>query len=194
VYISWYDALDYVVWFDYKYKKFLPKTSVVALPSEAEWEKAARGRDGRAYPWGDSFDKLHPSDIKLDIRGKDLCNVVESGVGSTTPVDFYTPVGDSPYGVADLAGNVWEWTRSLWTNNTNIHEISEPSYKYPYNPDDGREDESIKGVRVLRGGSFFNSRWQARCASRGWDLAEERYRYAGFRLAIVPIKNEKHAR
>lgn len=191
VYVSWYDALDYLGWFNKIFKKELPAGYSVSLPSEAEWEKAARGRDGRLYPWGDRFNILHPLDSKFDQLGKDMCNIDESVKGDTTPVNFYTPFGDSPYGVSDMAGNVWEWTRSMWSNNNNIREVSEPDYKYPYNPDDGREDESIKGIRVLRGGSHLNSRWHARCASRGWDIAEARYRYAGFRLAIVPLNRKK---
>ena len=67
--------------------------------------------------------------------------LAESGIGTTTPVGQYSPQGDSPYGCADMAGNVWEWTSSLKRN-------------YPYRADDGREDQSSSDARVLRGGSF----------------------------------------
>jgi formylglycine-generating enzyme required for sulfatase activity len=85
VQVSWHDAVAYLKW------------AGVRLPSEQEWEKAARGIDGREYPWGDEFDSRK-------------CNTDESGIGGTTPVGRYSPDGDSPYGCVDMAGNVWEWT------------------------------------------------------------------------------------
>ncbi|MGB9871172.1 MAG: SUMF1/EgtB/PvdO family nonheme iron enzyme [Anaerolineae bacterium] len=84
VLVSWEDAQAYCAW------------AGVRLPTEEEWERAARGEDGRAYPWGASFDPTR-------------ANVRESGIGSTTPVGIY-PEGASPYGLLDCAGNVWEWT------------------------------------------------------------------------------------
>ena len=94
-YVTWHDAMAYCKWLSEKTRK------TYRLPTEAEWEKAARGPGGLIYPWGNLFDK-------------NRCNTFESGIGNTTPVGNYSPAGDSPYGVADMAGNVWEWTQSLW--------------------------------------------------------------------------------
>jgi len=122
------------------------------LLTEAEWEKAAGWREGHEakklkYPWGDEFDA-------------NKCNTVESGFKMTTPVGQYSPQGDSPYGCADMGGNVWEWTSSLYQD-------------YPYQPDDGREDTSSSERRAVRGGSFNSGRNDARASyrSRGPGIA-----------------------
>jgi formylglycine-generating enzyme required for sulfatase activity len=142
--ITWYDAIAYCTWLSEVTGKDY------TLPSEAEWEKAARGTIGWIYPWGDQWD---PS----------RCNTSHGGFGhKTTPVGYYSPLGDSPYGCADMAGNVWVWTRSLWGTYWEI-----PDYGYPYNPADGREDLNAGDAvcRVLRGGYLIKTR-NARCAKR----------------------------
>ncbi len=103
--VSWNDAVAYAAWLANA------TGQPWRLPSEAEWEKAARGSDGRIYPWGDSFDKAR-------------ANTSEGGKGTTTPIGSY-PNGASPYGAQEMAGNVWEWTSSLFKS-------------YPYSQSDGQ--------------------------------------------------------
>lgn len=126
--VTWQQANDYAAWVGGR------------LPTEAEWEKACRGTEGGIYPWGDA------------VPTADLANFFPN-TGGTMPVGSYSPQGDSPYGAADMAGNVWEWTSSR----------PEP---YPYAPGDGREDPGGEGKRVLRGGAWYLSDDFVRCASR----------------------------
>lgn len=144
VYVSWRDAMNYCKWLNETLQGRLPQGLALRLPTEAEWEKAARGAESREWPWGDEFDK-------------NKCNSDEGGKGGTTPVGLYSPHGDSPYGCADMVGNVWEWCHSLYQ-------------PYPCKVDNSREVESATGRRVLRGGSFYSNRRYARCAFRYDDL------------------------
>jgi len=157
--VSWDDALAFCGW--------LSEASgrSIALPSEAQWEKAARGADGRIYPWGDQ-----PPDSRR-------CNF-DMNVGDTTPVGRYSPQGDSPYGCADMAGNVWEWCADWY---------AEDEYKGRA----GREVRNPTGpargtFRVLRGGSFNDFHRGARAACRYRYLPGFRYGYLGFRVAARP--------
>ncbi|MFZ5821402.1 MAG: SUMF1/EgtB/PvdO family nonheme iron enzyme [Chloroflexota bacterium] len=159
--VSWKDALAYCRWLDDLMRAELPPGLALRLPSEAEWEKAARGSDGRIYPWGNQFDP-------------NKCNTSEGGKRGATPVGAYSPQGDSPCGCADMSGNVWEWTRSLWK-------------AYPYKAEDGREVEKESGSRVLRGGSFNSLDWSVRCAVRDFDVPYYRLDFLGFRLCVSPI-------
>ncbi len=159
--VTWHDAQNYVMWLNEKFSTQLPKGTIFRLPSEAEWEKAARGTDGRIYPWGSIFDEKK-------------CNSIEGGKNDTTIVGLYSPQGDSPYGCADMAGNVWEWTRSLWKG-------------YPYVADDGREDESSSDLRVLRGGGFDCRAKLVHCAGRLWYAPLHRSNNIGFRVVCSPL-------
>jgi formylglycine-generating enzyme required for sulfatase activity len=141
--VFWHDAQAFCKW------------AGVRLPSEAEWEKAARGTDGLIWPWGN------------ESPNNKLCNF-NSNVGDTTPVGKY-PDGASPYGCLDMAGNVWEWTSTVYK-------------KYPYDARDGREDPDADGNRVLRGGSFGGGRRLVRCACRGWLGPDFRVLDLGFRV------------
>jgi formylglycine-generating enzyme required for sulfatase activity len=168
--ISWFDAVAYCRWLTENTGKFY------RLPSEAEWEKAAKGKGFKIFPWG-------------NIWKIDCCNTKESGISDTTPVGQYE-LGRSNYDVYDLCGNVSEWTMSLWNNpETNVN------YKYPYNADDGREvldgDWDIPQLlkeeftfRVLRGASFMFPQSFARCSFRR-KFAQKNYGVdVGFRVAI----------
>jgi len=169
VHVSWHDALAYCRWLMEKWlvasEKWRVSSFVFRLPTEAEWEKGARGLDGRLYPWGDGWDAT-------------CCNAKESGADDTTPVGAY-PGGASPYGLLDMAGNVWEWTASQWGKD-----MKEAEFGYPYNRSDGREALEVgNGVlRVLRGGAFYYNAAYARAACRLRSYPDYRVRTRGFRV------------
>lgn len=178
--VSWYDALAYCEWLTNKLRtcenapkplsSVLREGWIVTLPSEAEWEKAARGVDGRTYPWGDEFDPAR-------------ANTYETGIGSITAVGSF-PSGASPYGILDMIGNVWEWTRSSWGRA-----FQTPDYSYPYRSNDGREDlqASREIYRILRGGSFYENRRFARTTFRMSSDPGLWKAIIGFRVVVSPI-------
>jgi formylglycine-generating enzyme required for sulfatase activity/energy-coupling factor transporter ATP-binding protein EcfA2 len=164
--ITWHDACAYCRWLGQATGK------TISLPSEAEWEKAARGvQDKRAYPWGDAFDMLK-------------CNSHELGLEDTTPVGVF-PSGASPYGCLDMAGNVWEWTRSLWGEDSR-----QARFTYPYAPDDGREDMDAPDdiLRVLRGGAFDDVHRDVRCARRYRFDPDDWFSGFGIRVVVRPCR------
>jgi formylglycine-generating enzyme required for sulfatase activity len=160
--ISWDDACEFCRWLNTTPAlKSLPSGFQFCLPTEAEWEKAARGADGRIYPWGDAAPDATYCNIGMNVE-------------DTTPVERYSPKGDSPFGLQDMAGNVWEWCQS--------------KYKpYPYKPDDGREviDQS-NDARVVRGGSWGDDSGLARAACRYGSFPDDRYDGFGFRICVRP--------
>jgi formylglycine-generating enzyme required for sulfatase activity len=156
--VSWYDAGAYCRWLSDKTGR------VYRLPAEAEWEKAARGTDGQIYPWGDEWDASR-------------CNCSST---QTTPVTAY-PSSQSPHGCYDMAGNVWEWTTTLWGSDW-----KSPDFSYPYQSDDGREDLKADETvhRLFRGGSFEDDVAKLRSAARRWYAPDHADKARGFRVAL----------
>jgi formylglycine-generating enzyme required for sulfatase activity len=179
--LTWYESLAFCAWLTEQLQATgeLDSRQVVTLPSEAEWEKAARGPlslsskenepegEVRLYPWGNEPDP-------------NRANYEASGIGTTSAVGCF-PGGASPYGCQEMSGNVWEWTRSLWGKDP-----MNPEFTYPYDPADGREDQNAGTdvLRVLRGGAFNVSQNFARCAYR---FRSNPSFGLGFRVVVSPI-------
>jgi formylglycine-generating enzyme required for sulfatase activity len=177
--VSWHEARKYCAWLTERLRvwKGTPEPLAtllrhegwrVTLPSEAEWEKAARGTEGRIYPWGNDLDP-------------NRANYRDTVINDTTAVGCF-PEGVTPYRCLDMAGNVWEWTRSLWGE-----------YPYPTEAKERaqREDLSTRGNRVLRGGAFSYDAYGVRCAFRSYSGPGNRDRYVGFRVVVSPFFSER---
>jgi toxoflavin biosynthesis protein ToxD len=154
---SWRDASAYAEWLSCETGRSF------CLPTEAQWERAARGDTVCCWPWGDVF-------------AQRCANTSEADIGRTTPVTAH-PDGASPFGVLDMAGNVWEWTRDLWKPYPYT-----PTLENPPLPVGSHEDSR----RVLRGGSWMGDSGFARCASRvRWQPISIFSGQVGFRLACA---------
>lgn len=151
--VSWYEVTAYATWL----AQVTGETT--RLPTEIEWEKGARGTDGRKYPWGN------------DDPNISHCNFASNG-GGPTPVGHY-PAGASPYGALDMAGNVWEWTTTKWMS----------SYENYLNMVSNDKEGEVS--RVLRGGCWDDDSSDMRSTNRSWNLPSDRDIFVGFRLAFT---------
>jgi formylglycine-generating enzyme required for sulfatase activity len=188
--VTWYEALAFTCWLTERWQAAgrLPKEWQIRLPTEAEWEKAAKGglqvitqtivvsmdasvvRNGtslqanpnphRRYPWGEVIEPGH-------------ANYSQSSVGSTSAVGAF-PEGHSPYGCEELSGNVWEWGQSEWKD-------------YPYDARDGREQLDGTSSRVLRGGAYYNDDNWLRGAFRDGRYPDFGLDLRGFRVCASPF-------
>ena len=152
--VSWTDATEYCEWLSGKTGRNMK------LPTEAQWEKAAAGTDQRMYPWGNNEPNAS------------LCNY-NNNVGRTQPVGSY-PAGISPYGVHDMAGNVWEWC-SDWYSDT----------YYSVSPTNNPEGPSTGINRVTRGGSWSRREHNIRTSNRNENSVSFIKNNLGFRLVLI---------
>lgn len=171
VLVRWDEAMAYCRWLTHELREW-PHTPAtlqkllenegweITLPTEPQWEKAARGQEGRIYPWGDDFEPTMANTQEIDL------NKV-SAVGAF-------PGGASPYGALDMSGNVWEWTRSEYRSYSGRRKQDEASWVDAYER------------QVLRGGSFRTERTVARCAFRNWVSPGVNDDDLGFRVVLSP--------
>ncbi len=157
--VSWNDAVAFCEWLSQDFGH------QAMLPSEAQWEFAARGIDGRIYPWGDEAPDASRACFDLNWN-KDKPAVVGS-----------CPAGRGPYGTLDQAGLVWEWCRDVWNKE---------AYRERDEPKDPLVTEGDEDRRVLRGGSWVSPADDLRAAVRFWLPATGRYDFVGFRVLAAP--------
>jgi formylglycine-generating enzyme required for sulfatase activity len=161
--VRWHEARAFCDWLGNKLNK------KIRIPTEPEWEKAARGNDNRIFPWGNKFIS-------------DFVNFSGVGIGRPSPVGCLifenTPWGDD--GPWDMVGNTWEWCTTICEKQAGI------KYPYPYAPDDGREEleKPDEYMRILRGGCYSNSPFFVRVSYRGRDKPSVRLPYEGFRIVM----------
>ena len=165
--ISWFEARAYGNWLAAQTGR------PFRLPSEVEWEAAVRGLEGRRHAHGNTLDPL---------KG----NTVDTRIRRTTPIGVF-PEGDTPEGVADMTGNVVDWTTSLFSHTDKVHTIEPARFSYPYDPRDGREDSAVKATTlcVLRGAGWTTTdHAQLLAASRRASMPDFRAKDGGMRMAV----------
>lgn len=159
--VTWFEAMAYCAWLteQMQFSNELPAGYLARLPTEAEWEKAARGIDGRFWPWGNKWE-----DNYTNTRIANLLTTNSMGIFN---VDM------SPYGVFDMVGNMTEWCHSLL-------------FTYPYSPTDGREKIDIDEQRAVRSSSWFLGKYATHCAYRRSYSPDSHFDGLGFRVVIGP--------
>jgi formylglycine-generating enzyme required for sulfatase activity len=178
--VTWYDALAYCEWLSKQltaYSKEVAEQQMsflqelaegklrVTLPTEAEWKKAARGKDSRIYPWGEKPDP-------------NKSNYLETGIGTINSVGIF-PDGKSPYEVLDMSGNVWEWTGTIYNPK-----IAAAKHVMDF----GRESNPRIYPRiVLRGGAYNSNEFLIRCSARDRNFPYYLQSNVGFRIVICPV-------
>lgn len=157
--VNWFQAGEYAAWMG------------GALPTEAQWEYAARGPEGWEYPWGDTFDgtRLNFCDASCEFDGRD--STYDDGYTQTAPVGSFRK-GASWVGAHDMSGNVWEWTSTAYAG-------------YPYQADEVREASSRLDARALRSGSWFSAKYYTRATYRFGAAPNFRGLGIGFRVVRV---------
>ncbi|MCP4427909.1 MAG: SUMF1/EgtB/PvdO family nonheme iron enzyme [Chloroflexi bacterium] len=161
--VTWYEAVAYAAWLQRKTGR------PYRLPTEAEWERAARHTDGRSYPWGDEW-------------RANAANSKEINLKQTAPVGAF-PQGTAVCGAADMSGNVWEWCSSRWRDENG------KNYPLPYRGEDGREQLAGGNDvwRLLRGGAYFSNKSALRCAYRSYYDPHGGHYNIGFRVVASPF-------
>lgn len=172
--VSWYEASAYCRWLTIFYKEHPPGwfeggSYKAQLPTEAQWEYAARGKAGRTYPWGDISPNSELANYKHQLFG-------------TSAVGIYNK-GNTPEGLHDMAGNVDEWCRDVWKGD--VYQSRKEAVVDPLNEDDH------SAMRSLRGGSWFGGSVFLPSAYRGGDRSGDRFYWAGFRVCLysVPVEH-----
>lgn len=162
---TWYEAVAFCAWLSTKL------AAKVRLPGEAEWEKAARGVDSRRFPWGNQFYPYN-ANCQQSVQADPFTRQMQTtGIGRTTAAGIF-PAGASPYGVLDMCGNVWEWTRSLWREQ--------------YKPVENNRVEGAR-PRTIRGGSWNERETNARAAVRRGVAPDVCDITIGFRICVSGV-------
>jgi formylglycine-generating enzyme required for sulfatase activity len=156
--VSWQDAAAYCAWLTAESGR------TYRLPSEAEWEKAARSTDSRRYPWGNAWQE-------------NCCNCGSSQIAAVTAF----PDGASPYGCVDMLGNVREWTATIWGSSP-----AQADFSYPFQQDGRNALAPGCGplFRICRGGCFRDQPEDLRCAARSFSAENSRLAWCGFRVVM----------